>query len=232
METTMTVGTSAMSVEQDLSKQAEDLELRIEACEITNDLSFQAAGELTKQVKRMQKAIKEYWEPLRISTKTAYDNVLAKKKAMTDPMDRAESILKRKIAAYTAEQRRKAEEEAERIRKAAQEEMERQLAAAAELEASGDDIGAQYAMANAETYESFAQTVVAQPQPMKAQGVTVTKTWKIKSIDPTKVPVIFNGVELRPVDEKAVLRLVKSSKGQIAIPGVEIEETSTVSVRA
>ena len=38
-------------------------------------------------------------------------------------------------------------------------------------------------------------------------------------------------VVIRPVDEKAVARLIKMSKGQIKIPGIEYKETVSVSIR-
>ena len=40
------------------------------------------------------------------------------------------------------------------------------------------------------------------------------------------------GVLLRPVDEKAALRLIRATKGTIKIPGIEYEETYSVSIRA
>ena len=79
-------------------------------------------------------------------------------------------------------------------------------------------------MAEAEVYDQYAGTVSVKAQKPKVTGISTSKTWKIKSIDASKVPISFNGVELRPVDTAAVLRLVKASKGQISIPGVEIME--------
>jgi hypothetical protein len=38
------------------------------------------------------------------------------------------------------------------------------------------------------------------------------------------------GIELRPVDKAAVLRLIKMSKGQVEIPGIKFRETYTTSV--
>ena len=58
-----------------------------------------------------------------------------------------------------------------------------------------------------------------------------TKTWKITGIDSSKVPVSFGGVEIRPVDEKLVLQLIKMSKGKIKIPGVEYEEDVIIGIR-
>lgn len=231
-----TVGNNALVLdspeEQGLSKEVSQFEKRVSAMQVTNDLGYAAAGDLLKQVKTMQKKIKDYWEPLRVSAKKAYDDVLAKKKEMMDPIEGAEKILKRKMGDYTLEQERKAREEEDRRRREAQAEIDRKLDEAAKLEAQGDATGADFAMAEAEVYDQYASGVSVQAQQPKVSGVSTSKTWKIKSIDASKVPVVFNGVELRPVDMAAVMRLVKSSKGQISIPGVEIEEDVVMSVRA
>ena len=92
-----TVGNNALVLgtteENSLRKDTSQIERRASAMEVTNDLSYSAAGDLLKRIKTMQKKIKEYWEPLRISTKKAYDDVLAKKKEMMDAVDGAEKIL-------------------------------------------------------------------------------------------------------------------------------------------
>lgn len=231
-----TVGNNALVLdspeEQGLSKEVSDFERRVSTMQVADDLGYAAAGNLLKQVKAMQKKVKEYWEPLRVSAKKAYDDVLAKKKEMTEPIDGAEKILKRKMGDYAMEKERKAREEEERRRREAQAEIDRKLEEAAEMESRGDDAGAAFAMTEAEVYDQYATGVSVRAQHPKVSGVSTSKTWKIKSIDSSKVPVTFNGVELRPVDTSAVLRLIKSSKGQISIPGVEIEEDVVMSVRA
>lgn len=51
----------------------------------------------------MQKKVKKYWEPLRVSAKSTYDDVLARKKEMLDPLEAAEKILKGKMGDYSME---------------------------------------------------------------------------------------------------------------------------------
>ena len=229
-------GSSALAISDEEEKSLWDgisvYERQAVAVQITNDMSYAAASKMLTQAKAIQKKVKDYWEPLRIATKKPYDEVLDRKKKMLDPIEKAEKILKKKIGDYTIEQQRKAREIEEQRRREAEAEIDRKLAEAATLEAQGDAVGADFAMAEAEVYDQYAANVTVQAQAPKAEGVSVSKTWAIRTIDPSKVPIVFNGVELRPVDEKAVLRLIKSSKGQIAIPGVEIEESSIVSVRA
>ena len=218
--------------EKSLDTQVSQVELRVQALSVDSEVAYGMAGELLKQVKQMQKTITAYWEPMRVSAKQNYDVVLAKKKEMLDPMNSAEKVLKKKMGTYTLEQERKARELEEKRRREAEEAAARKLEEAVQLESNGDAGGAEFAMVEAEMYDSYAETVTVKPETPTVTGVSTRKTWKIKSLDPSKVPVFFNGVELRPVDEKAVLRLVKASKGQINIPGVEIEEDVVLSARA
>lgn len=215
-----------------LGNEASALEQRANFVVVQDEVGYEIAGNLLRDIKGWQKKIKDYWEPLRVSAKQSYDNVLARKKEMLDPVENAEKILKRKMGSYTMEQERKAREQAEMQRRLAQEEAERKLAEALEMEKAGNSFGAEYAMAEAEVYDQVAATTSANVKQPKMQGVSTQKTWRIEILDESKIPVAVNGAVLRPVDKAAVLRMVKASKGQISIPGVKIIEDVAVSARA
>jgi len=235
-EAVATIGSSALVLdtaeEQDLGKEVSIVEKQADAVTVSNDVDFAKAGEITKQVKQMQKQVKDYWEPLRLSAKNAYDSVLSHKKEMLDPLESAEKILKNKMGTYTMEKERQRREQEEAMRKLAQAEMDRKLEEAAKAESGGDTAAAEFAMAEAEVMEGVSLGGSIQAQTPKAQGVTQSKSWKISHIDSSKVPTTINGVEIRPVDESAVMRLIKASKGTIQIPGIKYEETVTISVRS
>ncbi len=216
--------------EAKLDQEVSLIEQRASSVVIASDSDFAAAGEMTRQVKDMQKQVTEYWEPMRKSTYDAYTAVNQHKKDMLDPLAKAERILKQKMGAYSKEQERIRREQEEARRRAAQEEFDRKLDEAAEAEANGDALGAEMAMAEAEVAEGIVVGGV-QPKAPKVKGVTQTKTWKITGIDHEKVPVNFAGMELRPVDEKLVLQLIKTSKGKIVIPGVTYEEDVIIGIR-
>ena len=102
-EAIATVGSNALvldSPEDALNKEASLIEQKASSVAVTNDAEYAAAGELTKAVKQMQKKVKEYWEPLRVNAKAAYDEVLSHKKEMLDPLEAAEKILKGKMGSY------------------------------------------------------------------------------------------------------------------------------------
>ena len=60
----------------------------------------------------------------------------------------------------------------------------------------------------------------------KARGVSASKDWEIVSISSKDVPLSVSGVEIRPVDKAAVMRLIRASKGSIQIPGIVYQEAA------
>ena len=118
------------------------------------------------------------------------------------------------------------------MRLLARQEMERKLEEAATAEAEGDVVGAEFALAEAEVMEGVASNSIVQVKAPRADGVSRSKTWEIVEVDSSMVPVNFGGEEIRPVDLKAVMRIIKASKGTVQIPGIKYEEKTTISVRA
>lgn len=234
-EAIATAGSNALvldTAEEALSREVSTVEAEALRMVVANDEDFAAAGEATKSVKKMQKKVTEYWEPLRVSAKKTYDDVLARKKEMISPLESAEKILKGKMAAYADEQARKRREREEAMRRLAQAEVDRKLAEAAEAEAAGDAVGMEYAMAEAEVMDDVAKSGKIGAVAPKAAGVSTSKAWKITSIDISQVPTEIAGAIIRPVDEKAVMALIKATKGSIKIPGIVYEETVNISVRS
>ncbi len=218
--------------EKNLGKEATSIEKAAASFIIRTDDDYVSAGEFTKNVKSFQKKVEEYWEPMRASTYSAYKAVMDHKKDMLDPLKKAESVIKKKMGGYQMEQKRKAKEQEEMLRRLAQEELDRKLAEAAEAEGSGDAFGAEFAMAEAEVMDNIAQTATVTSKTTKVRGVSHKTAWEITKIDLSKLPTDFAGVLIRPADEKAIMKLIKESGGNVKIPGVEYEETVSISVRA
>ena len=221
----------AIAAETELDQEASAIELRAQGMAVSNDTDYVCAAEMLKEIKATQKKVTEYWEPLRASAKDAYDRVLSRKKDMIDPLKSAEEILKSKMTAYSDEQERKRKAQEEALRKLAEAELEKKLAEAAAAEASGDSEAANSAMAEAEVMDDVSVGGSIGAPDVKVKGVSKSKTWKIVGVDASRVPVEINGMVIRPVDEKAILRIIKASKGTVRIPGVIYEETTTISAR-
>lgn len=217
--------------EDALGEEVTLIEKKAKQTVIQTDDDFAEAGNTVKAVKAAQKKVDEYWEPMRESTYSAYKTVMAHKKQMSDPLKNAEKILKYKMSDYQVRMEKKRREEEEKLREMARKELSIKLAEAAEAEASGDAFGAEYAMAEAEALDTMAETVHVAKTVTQVDGIRQAKTWAIKNIDLSKLPDEFEGVVIRPADEKAIMRIIKESKGNVSIPGVEYEETVSFSVR-
>ena len=221
----------AIAAETELDREASMIELRVQRMAVLNDTDYVCAAEMLKEIKATQKKVTEYWEPLRVSAKDAYDRVLSRKKDMIDPLKSAEDILKSKMTTYSDEQERKRKAQEEALRKLAEAELEKKLAEATAAEASGDTEAASSAMAEAEVMDDVSIGGSVSAPDVKVKGVSKSKTWTIVGVDASHVPVEINGMVIRPVDEKAILRIIKASKGTIRIPGVIYEETTQISAR-
>jgi hypothetical protein len=218
--------------EKALGREVTDIEKQADALRITDGAGFEQAADFLKRIKSTIKRVDEYWEPLRVPAYEAYKAVTDHKKAMTDPLKNSEAILKKKMSAYQVEQERIRREEEERIRRLAQEEMERKLAEAEKAEEAGNEFEKEFAMVQAEILENTARTATVALPKATASGIAQKKGWEIKNIDLSKLPCEFAGVVIRPADEKAIMQLIKATKGQVKIPGVEYEETVNIAVRA
>lgn len=226
------VESESVPTEVKLQREVSQIEKQAKSIEVSTDEGYESAAAFVKEVKRRQKMVKEFFEPMRVKAKAAYDEVLGRKNEMTKPLEAAEKILKGKMSAYVTEKERQRKAQEERMRRLAAEESERKLREAVAAEAEGKADECESALTEAELMGTVAVTGTVAPQPVKAAGISVSRDWKITAVNSAKVPTIFNGVEIRPVDERAVLRLIKASKGTIQIPGIRYEETSTISVRS
>ena len=198
---------------------------------VTDDASNRMAVEALKRIKTQMKQVKDAWKPFKDDAKAILDRVRDQEKKMLEPLERAEKLIKGKVSDYVIAEERRRMEEAEKLRKLAMAEAEAKLAEAAEAEKGGDELTAGMSLMEAEVYEQAARTMQA-GKAEKVSGMSSVASWKIVSIDDSKVPVEFSGMMLRPVDEGAVKRLIKASKGTITIPGVVYTKDAEIRIRA
>lgn len=192
---------------------------------------YNAAAELLRQIKNQSKAVKDYWGPIKTKAKAAHQEVVDREKTMLNPLMQAEAIVKKNMSAYQMkieEERRRAEEE---IRKCQQEERDRLLEEALRAEEQGDKTGATTNLAMAEMVEGMVPVAVDALQP-KAEGISVKTVWKARITDPDKIPVSSNGIEIRPIDIRALNNIARITKGTAVIAGVEFYPEKTISARS
>ena len=217
--------------EQQLNREVTDIEFQAEAMVIQNDEDYTAAGEFGRLPKQKAAEVTSFFKPMKDSAYQAHKAVCDREKAMLTPLKNAEKIVKKTMGDYLMEQERIRREAEEAARRAAEEERERKLKEAMALEAAGDKEGAEAAVEEAVVMDEATGYSVPAPVKPKVSGVSTSKDWEITSIDTSKVPVNFSGMELRPVDQAAVMRLIRASKGSIAIPGIAYREVAKMSFR-
>lgn len=217
--------------EAELSKAVTEIEFRAESIVISTEDDYKKAGEFGRLLKKKSAEVTAFFAPMKKAAHDAHKQVCDREKEMLTPLVNAEKVIKKTMGAWAFEQERKKKEEEERLRRLAKEEAERLLEQAIVAEASGNTEEAKMAMANAAVVESAGRSIVVDtPQP-KAEGVSMSRDWEIIKIDSSLVPVDVSGIELRPVDEAAVKRLIRMSKGTVKIPGIEYKAVVKMSFR-
>lgn len=226
-------GVAANQQEQELAlnQQVTEIEFQAGAIVIDNDEDYQNAADFGRMLKQRASDVKDFWKPMKDAAHKAHAEICNKEKAMLQPLANAEKILKQTMGGYVAEQERKRREAEEAARKAAKEEAERKMQEAIALEASGDQTAAEAAVEEAEIMDNAAASVSVAAAKPKATGVSTKKDWEIVSIDSEKVPTTVMGIDIRPVDTAAVMRLIRMSKGQVSIPGIQFKEKVQMSFR-
>ena len=232
-ETTVAVVETVDVTEQEksLSKQVTEIEFQAGAITIDSEEDYQNAATFGRLLKQRTAEVKEFWKPMKDAAHKAHAEICSKEKAMLQPLSNAEKILKQTMGTYVAEQERKRREAEEAARRAAQAEVDRKIQEAVDLDAAGDADGAELAMMEAEVMDDMSGVVSVAGTKPKAQGVSTSKDWEITGIDVSEVPTNFAGVEIRPVDTAAVMRLIRASKGAIQIPGITYKEVAKIAFR-
>lgn len=217
--------------EAKIQKEVSLVEVQAKEMVISTDEEYEQAAEFGKQIKEKAKVVTDFFKPMKDSAHKAHVAICDREKMMLKPLQEAEKILKKSMTTYYQEKERKRKELEEKIRREAEEERERKLNEAAALEEAGKKEEAEAALLDAQVTETVAAKATVVMDIPKAKGVSNSKDWEIESIDKEKVPVNFAGVEIRPVDEKAIMRLIRASKGSIQIPGIRYKETIKMSIR-
>ena len=232
-ETTVAVIETPDVTEQEktLSKQVTEIEFQASAITIASEEDYQNAAGFGRMLKQRTSDVKEFWKPMKDAAHKAHAEICSKEKAMLQPLTNAEKILKNTMGVYVAEQDRKRREAEEAARRAAQEEVDRKMQEAIDLDAAGDAAGAEMAMMEAEVMDDMSESVAVAGAKPKADGASASKDWEIVDIDTNLVPTSVAGVEIRPVDKAAVMRLIRASKGSIKIEGVAYKEVVKIALR-
>lgn len=215
--------------EEALKQETSLLEIQAEGTLVTNDEEYQSAAEFGRAIKAKANEITAFFKPMKDAAHKTHKEVCEREKKMLEPLAKAEKLVKQAMGAYVTEQERKRKEAEEAARRAAAAEAERKLADAISLEEQGREDEAAAAIEEAEVIDTVGSSLTISAAPPKVKGVTAKRDYEIVGVDGAKVPINFAGIELRPVDTAAVMRLIRASKGSIQIPGITYRETTNMS---
>ena len=217
--------------EKALSQSVSEVEKMAASIVITSDTDYQKAAEFGRMLKQRNTQVTEFFAPMKKAAHEAHKNICDREKAMLDPLRKAEATIKNIMGNWVMEQERIRRAEEERLRKQAEEEAARKFEEAIRLEEQGKSQEAEAVASTAAVIDSVAKNIAVVADKPKADGVSTTKDWEITDIDSSVVPCCFGGINIRPVDEAAVKRLIKASNGTVEIPGIKFRAVARMTFR-
>ncbi len=217
--------------ETEMGKEVTAVEMEAGAIVINTDEDYESAAAFGRTIKQKTAQVQEFFAPMKKAAHDAHANICAREKAILAPLVEAERILKKTMGNYLMEVERRRKEEEERQRLAAQAEADKKLQEAMALESAGKTDEAEAALEEADFVDSIGRNITVSAEKPKAAGTSSTVDWEIVSVDDSKVPIDVAGICIRPVDTKAVLKLIRASKGQIKIPGVAYKTVAKLSFK-
>ena len=221
----------AEASETALLQQANEIVKVAESFVVTTDADYQGAGEYLRAIKQQQKRVSDFFEPFRSTAYAHYKTINDRKKESLAPLDAAEKIIRSKMGEYAKKKEDEQRVYEERRRAVAAKRLEQAMKDAEEAEAAGDAVGAEFARTEIEVMKDIVNGAPVKVKVEEAEGVSRARRWEICKINEAEVPVVFDGVVIRPVDTSAIMQIIKSKKGDVVIPGVKFEETVSHRIR-
>lgn len=210
---------------QELEKRALSLPEKAKAIIVNDDWSLSRANKVLVYIKGIRKEISDFCDPNIDRLHKAHKEALAQKKKFEQPLIEAEGYIKTQIASYMAELERKRREAEEAARKAEEERKrleDEKLRLAIEAEEKGESQKAEEIL-NEKIPETKPIPIIEKP---KLEGVSIRKIPKWRVTDEKLIPR-----EFMMIDSAKITNLVRATKGEIGIPGIEIYFEDSVASR-
>ena len=191
---------------------------------IEDDASFESAAEYVKAIKAQVKKVTEFFKPMKEAAYRAHRHICERENMMLEPLKNADGVMQKAMGGYMRIkeiERQRAEAE---VRRLAEEEAYRKLQEAEKLASEGKHEEAKAMEEDAMVVDSAVSAISLQADMPKVKGVYQTVDYVVTVTNSMLVPLSMNGVEIRPIDMKALKQLAKMSKGKVQIPGVVITE--------
>lgn len=217
--------------EDELTRSVSAVEAKANSVVVTNDIEYQEAAEFGRLLKKKSAEVTEFFKPLKDAAHKAHKQICDREKAMLKPISAAEKAVKAAMGKYATEKLMEQQRLEAQLRQQAQAESDRLLEQAAALESNGNVQQANVMFTNAQMADAAARNIALERNAPKANGISTTTDWQIVSVDASQVPVDVAGCVIRPVDESAVMKLIRASKGTVNIPGIKYQAIAKVAIR-
>jgi len=218
---------------KNLETQALSLPEQAKQIQIVDDQSLHKGNEFIHACRQMRKKIADLMDPIIKRFNDGHRASLAKKRELEGPLAQAEEIVGPQIASY---KRKKEEEiriqEEEKARKIEEERKKKEEAfeKAAALERAGDNEKAAEEFEKAEKIEEEESLLALEPKfkpkAPETKGTSIRENWKFRVKNLKEVPR-----EWLKLDEVKVGAAVRTSKGEVEIPGIETYSVDSLSLR-
>jgi hypothetical protein len=199
---------------ESLKEPFEQYLVEIQTVKVETAEEYEAAAMGLKALKGWQKDITDYFEPYRLRTYEAYNNVTTTKASYLKKAESVEKVIKSKMAEFQLAEQLRIRKEQEIARAA-------EAAALRELQASLPTPDAPATVSDVVIPEVSAPTKVA--------GISVTKTWKYRITDLNAIKK-----EFWSLNEALVLKVVKDlgKDAERVVGGIVVEEDIQIGSRS
>lgn len=213
---------------------------RARSLQVSDAATYTAAAETLQAIKALRGRIAETFDPHIKRAHEAHRALCREKNDAEAPLLEAETIIKRTLADYNAEQERLRREEERRLQEIArQEEEARRLEAAAALEREAvatDSPELLYeAIQTLETPQPVAPVALPKTTP-KVSGIVHRESWSARVISPIALIRFVaqhpEHINLLTPNQTALNALARSMKQNLKIDGVQAVNTPTVASTA
>lgn len=207
---------------------------RVARIRIIDQQSYDDAYVLVTEIVTLRRRIQEHHKPLKDKAFAAHKAIVAAEKKMLDPLQQAETAIKRALGAWYDEQDRLRREEQARLEAAQRKaDEEARLALAVEAEQNG---------ATSDTLEEILDTpvvapaIVAQPTYRRANGISTQQRWRAEVIDLKALCLAIGqgraSINLVMANLPALNSMARAMKQTFSVPGCKAVAETAVAVQA
>lgn len=184
--------------------------------------SYSEADRKITEGEHIKKAIKEKLDPIVSDRHKSHKAATTLRSGMLDPVENSSQALMEKMKVFVRVQDEKIAEEKKKLEDEAKARQEEEcLKQAEQMEKAGDSkeaIDAVLELAEDPAPEVHIAT------PILRSKTSFTPSWDVEVINEDEVPDEYI---IKTVNLKAIKQIVKDKKGNIKIPGIKIEETTS-----